>query len=405
MRITHVNKYYWPPHIGGVEAQLHDLATGQAALSGVRARAIVANEGRDTVSETVEGVEVTRLARVVAPSNTPITLSMPRAIRSEASRSEPADILHLHFPYPWGEMSWLRSGVDVPTVLSYHSDIVRQKRLLAAYGPILGKVLDRVDMIVTSSTNMVEYSPFLSKVAGKCRIVPYGIRVERYGDAPELVSRAKALRAAHQRPVVLFVGRLVYYKGAEVLIRAMADVDADLVIVGRGPLESSLRELAVAARVSDRVTWLPPLYQDALAAWFRAADVFCLPSVARSEAFGIVQLEAHASGTPVVATTLTTSVPCVNVDRVTGLNVPPGDASALAEALRLLLEDEPLRTRLGSQARERALREYTVERMVDDTMRVYSEAAGTSLPGVGRAGAAEGSMTRPDDRAREADDR
>ena len=376
MRVTMVNKYYWPPHLGGVETQLHDVASGLASRPGIDVRAIVANESGDTVTETIDGVEVTRMGRTLAYSNTPVVRGMARAIRAEATRAEPADVLHLHFPYPWGEVSWLRAKAGLPTVLGYHSDIVRQKKALAAYRPLLERVLDRVDVIVTSSPNMVEYSEFLSSRAEKCRIVPYGIDVRAFEATPHVAARAQELRAGHERPIVLFVGRLVYYKGVDVLVKAMADVDADLVLMGRGPLEGELRELAVAHRVADRITWLPPQADAEKIAWYHAADVFALPSVERSEAFGLVQLEAHASGTPVVSTDLTTSVPFVNQDGFTGLTVPAGDVAALADALRRLCSDATLRDRLGSQARERAWRDFTIERMVNDTVRIYDDLLG-----------------------------
>lgn len=380
MRITHVNKYYWPPHLGGVETHLHDIASGVAARAGYEVRAIVANEAHETVDETVDGVEVTRLGRMAALSNTPIVPSMPRAIRAEAVRPDPADLLHMHFPYPWGEVSWLRAtrsgrpGAGLPTVVMYHSDIVRQRKTLAIYRPLLERFLDSVDVIIASSPNMVEHSPFLAPRAQKCRVVPFGIHVERFADTSQLAARAAKLRASHTRPIVLFVGRLIYYKGADVLVRAMANVDADLVMIGRGPLEGELRELAVAYGVADRITWVPPVNDEELAAWYHAADVFALPSVARSEAFGLVQLEAHASGTPVVTTTLTTGVPFVNAHGVTGFNVPVGDVGALASALQRLVGDSELRAQLGAQARERAQRDFNVDRMVDDTLRVYEEA-------------------------------
>jgi rhamnosyl/mannosyltransferase len=257
--------------------------------------------------------------------------------------------------------------------MTYHSDIVRQKALLALYEPVLRRVLDRVDLVIASSPDMVRHSPYLSRVADKCRVVPFGIHVERYDDTPEVERRAAELRAGHSRPIVLFVGRLIYYKGADVLVRAMAHVDADLVVIGKGPLEPELRRLAEEGGIAGRVTFLPPQPDAELVAWYHAADVFCLPSVARSEAFGLVQLEAHASGLPVVSTRLTTSVPFVNQDGVTGLTVTPGDVQALAEALEALVADEGLRRRLGEQARERALRDFTTERMVRDTVRVYEE--------------------------------
>ncbi|MEI6452830.1 MAG: glycosyltransferase, partial [Actinomycetes bacterium] len=265
---------------------------------------------------------------------------------------------------------------DVPSVVLYHSDIVRQKRLLTAYRPFLERFLDRVDLIVTSSPNMVRGSELLAPRAEKCRVVPFGLPAARLTATPAVLRRAEELRGAHAgRHVVLFVGRLVYYKGVDVLVRAMLGVDADLVLIGRGPLEAELRELAIAGGSAARVTFLGPQTDDELSAWYHAADVLCLPSVARSEAFGLVQIEAHAAGTPVVSTDLPTGVPYANPDGVTGLIVPPGDAAALAAALNRLLGDDELRARLGAQAQARARRELTVPRMVAGTLDVYAEAA------------------------------
>ena len=397
MRVTMVNKYY-PPHLGGIEYHLRDLATALAAQPGCSVRVLVANEGRETVTETVDAVDVVRLSRAFAYASTPVALGMKRAIAAEASRPDAPDVIHLHFPYPWGEVSWLRaqgrsapSGAGaaavthaarcVPSVLTYHSDIVRQKVLLAVYEPLLKRVLERVDLVVASSPNMVEHSPYLSRISNKCRVVPFGIHTERFEATPERTARAATLRTTlapsrGERPIVLFVGRLIYYKGADVLVRAMAHVDADLVMVGRGPLRADLEALASSSGISGRVRFLDPLDDDDLAAWYHAADVFCLPSGARSEAFGLVQLEAHASGKPVVSTALTTGVPFVNQHGVTGLVVAPGDAGALAEALGALAGDDGLRTRLGRQAQERAVAEFSIPRMVERTLAVYDEARG-----------------------------
>ena len=228
---------------------------------------------------------------------------------------------------------------------------------------------------MTSSPNIIEGSEFLRPRAQKCRVVPYGLSMEHLAATPATEARAAELRAAHQgRKLVLFVGRLVYYKGVDVLLEAMAGVDADLVLIGEGHLEDQLCRLVADRAMGNRVTFLPPQAQDELAAWYHAADVFCLPSVARSEAFGLVQIEAHAAGTPVVSTRLPTGVPFANQDGVTGLTVPVADVPALREALARLLSDDELRARLGRQAQARALRDFTVPRMVADTMRVYEEA-------------------------------
>ena len=380
LRVTMVNKYYSPPHLGGVETTVRLLSEGLIEHAGARVRALVSNEGRRRVEETLGGVDVVRLPRQLALSSAPVAAGLSGALRDEMRRlgpqgPEPPDVINLHSPYPWGELSFLQASPDVPSVVLYHSDIVRQKRLLAAYRPFLERFLDRADLIVAHSPNLVRSSAFLAPRAEKCRVVPGALPAERLVATPGVLRRAAELRAAHAgRRIVLFVGRLVYYKGVDVLVRAVAGVDADLVLIGRGPLEDELRELAAAGGIAARVTFLAPQDDDELAAWYHAADVFCLPSVARSEAFGLVQIEAHAAGTPVVSTDLPTGVPFANPDGVTGLIVPPGDVPALAAALNRLLGDDELRARLGGQAQERALREFTVPRMVARTMAVYAEA-------------------------------
>ncbi len=382
LRVTMVNKYYSPPHLGGVEMVVRTLSEGLVEHAGASVRVLVSNEGRERLVEKIGGVEVVRLPRLLRLSSAPVAAGMARALREESRRHGPdgpeaPDVINLHSPYPWGELCFLRAHPVVPTVVLYHSDIVRQKRLLVAYKPFLERFLDRVDLIVTSSPNMIGNSEFLAPRAEKCRVVPFGLPMSRLTATPAVERRAAELRAAHGgRRVVLFVGRLVYYKGVDVLVRAMAGVDADLVLIGDGPLEDGLRVLAQQSGVSDRITFLPSQDDQELLAWYRAADVFCLPSVARSEAFGLVQIEAHAAGTPVVSTDLPTGVPYANLDGTTGFTVPPGDVQALRQALMRLLSDDDLRARLGRQAQARALSEFTIPRMVADTLTVYAEAMG-----------------------------
>ena len=374
MRITMLNKYY-PPHLGGIEYHARDLACALAERGerGERVRVLTTNESRARTVEESSGVEVVRLARQFGVSSAPVAFGTAKEI---ARMADETDVFHLHFPSPWSELSWLTARTQVPTVVTYHSDIVRQRRGLALYRPFISRLLDRVDVIIATSPDMVRHSEFLAPRADKCRVIPFGIHVERHAPTPEVTARAAQLRAEHgDRPIVLFVGRLVYYKGADVLVRAMGGLDADLVIIGQGPLEPMLREIATGNGTIERTHFLAPQPNSELIAWYHAADVFCLPSVARSEAFGLVQLEAHASGTPVVSTSLTTGVPFVNADGVTGLTVPPGDDGALAEALGTLLADDRLRLQLGEQARERAFRDFSMERMVDETLGLYREVA------------------------------
>jgi len=360
LRVLMVNKYYSPPHLGGVEMVVRTLSEGLVEHTGARVRALVSNESRERSEETIGGVEVIRLPRQLRLSSAPVALGMSAALRAESHRlgpngPEPPDVINLHSPYPWGELCFLSARLDLPSVLLYHSDIVRQRRLLAAYRPFLERILDRVDLIVASSPNMIANSAFLAPRAAKCRVVPFGLPVERLHSTPAIERRAAELKAAHEgHRIVLFVGRLVYYKGVEILVRAMKGVDADLVLIGGGPLEDGLRTLATESGAAGRMTFLPSQDDQELLAWYRAADVFCLPSVARSEAFGLVQIEAHAAGTPVVSTDLPTGVPYANLHEVTGLTVPPGDVQALRQAIVRLLSDAELRARRGRQSQARA---------------------------------------------------
>ena len=372
MRVTFLNKYYYPPHLGGIETYMRTLAEALARREGVTVGAIVSNETAETVDEQVGGVDVKRVGRLFAAASTPVAPGMARAIREAASGEGRSDLFHFQFPYPWGDWAWQMAGSPRPLVITYHSDIVRQRVMGALYRPVMRRMLQRADRIIVASPPMMD-SAALRPHRDKCRVVPFGIHPERYEATPDRLARAAELRAAHDRPIVLFVGRLIYYKGVDVLVRAMTGFDADVVLIGSGPLEPELRALAAAAGVADRLTFVPPVDDEELTAWFRAADVFCLPSVARSEAFGIVQLEAHISETPVVSTDLPTGVPWVNQDGETGLVVPVGDVVALATALRRLLTDDSLRARMGARARERVLEGFTVETMVAGTLAVYDE--------------------------------
>jgi rhamnosyl/mannosyltransferase len=215
MNVTFVNKYYFPPHLGGVEQSLNLLARSLASREDTAVRAIVANEGRDRVDETLEGVRVTRVPRLLAAASTPIAPSLAAEIRSAAADT---DVFHLQFPYPWGEAAWLAAGAPGPCVLTYHADVVRQRRLMAAYAPVLRRVLDRVDRIIVGAPQIAEHSPFLAPHAEKCRVVPFAIEEARFAPDPQAEAEVTAARAAIPGRVVLFLGRLVYYKGAHVLL-------------------------------------------------------------------------------------------------------------------------------------------------------------------------------------------
>jgi glycosyltransferase involved in cell wall biosynthesis len=361
MRVLHVGKFY-PPHRGGMESHVETLARELSA--DVDVQVLVSSDGRQTIRETLDGIPVTRIGTVASFASASINPGMARAIR-EAN----ADVVHFHHPNPTGVLSYLASGRRGPLVVTYHSDIIRQRMLGAAFGPVLHRFLRGAHAILASSPDYAASSPILRNHAERVRIVPFGIRAEEFQTAD--ADAVADIRARHGPRLVVGAGRLVYYKGFDYLVRSMQAVDGRLVILGDGPLMQALQSLASEAGVADRVSFPGPV--PALAPWYHAADVFALPAVARSEAFGLVQLEAMAAGTPVVNTRLDSGVPFVSRDGETGITVPPADTEALAAALNRLLDDDALRRRLGDAARERVRREFSLERMVAQTLAVYRE--------------------------------
>lgn len=372
LRILMVNKRY-PPHIGGIEFHVADLARSLVASGKAEVTVLVVGDDSAT-DEVIDGVRVVRLPQAFEYASTPVSWSFKRRLKELAAEH---DIVHFHAPYPFGEFVSLGVDFAAPRIVTYHADIVRQKRLLALYRPYLERFLDRADLIVASSPNLIEHSPFLSPRKAKCRHVDFGLPLDRFLPSPETVARVQELRnELENRRIVLFVGRMVYYKGIEYLIDAAAEMEqkVEFVLIGDGPLKADLYARALERGVVERFHSVGHATSEELAAWYRAADVLVLPSVEVSEAFGLVQIEAHASGTPVVSTELASGVPYANLHEVTGLTVPARDATALARALDRLLADDELRLRLAAQAEARAFSTFTLDRMCGNTLAVYREA-------------------------------
>lgn len=207
-------------------------------------------------------------------------------------------------------------------------------------------------------------------------MVPYGIDSAPFSPTPDVQQAAARARAAYGAPLTLFVGRLVPYKGVDVLLKALPYVAGSLVIVGDGPLRGDLGALAEQLGLGGHVHFVGSVSRSDLVALFHAADVLALPSVTPNEAFGLVQLEAHACGVPVASTSLPTGVPFANLHGVTGLVVTPGDVEELAAALGLLLEDDALRAELGRRAHARLFDRFTLDGMVDRVVGIYEELGG-----------------------------
>jgi rhamnosyl/mannosyltransferase len=368
MRVLQLGKYYYP-YMGGIETHLRDLATGLARS--VDVEVIVCHTRLRPVRDRLDGVDVTRVGTIGRAASTEICPTLP----FELSTRE-YDVLHLHSPNPMGMVGYLMAKKSRPhaLVVTHHSDVVRQALLRRSFEPVFRGVMSRADSIIVSSQLYLESSRELIPYRNKCLVIPYGIRTESHESVGQ--SEVRRLRALYGSRVVLAVGRLIYYKGFEVLVEAMSGVDGVLVLVGGGPLRPRIARRVRELGLSKRVFLVGEIHNDELARYYAAADVFAFPSIARSEAFGIAQLEAMAAGLPVVNTALESGVPSVSRHGLTGLTVPPGDARRLAAAINQLLNDPEERSRLGREARRRVEVEFASELMVRRVLDLYRRLVG-----------------------------
>jgi glycosyltransferase involved in cell wall biosynthesis len=362
LKVLHVGKFY-PPHMGGIETHLQALCGELRKFTDLRV--VVASDDGRAVEETVDGVRISRVPTRLTLASTPICPAMVGAI----NRSR-AEIVHIHLPNPNAVLAYLASRHRGRLVVSYHSDTVKQKVLGPLFSPILHRALRRASAIIASSPDYQRTSPVLARHLDRCHVIPYGIALEEFGRADS--TAVAAIRQKYGDRLVLSVGRLVYYKGFEFLIRAMRDVRGRLIIIGGGPLHQKLSSLIAELGLGEKVV-LAGKIQNALTPYYHACDLFALASVARSEAFGIVQIEAMAAGLPVVNTNLDSGVPFVSLHEQTGLTVPPRDPHKLALAINHLLDNPEERRRLGQAARLRAQQEFHLDVMTARTLSVYDE--------------------------------
>src|ERR1700733_15918974 len=365
LRVLQVGKFY-PPHMGGIETHLQALCG--ALRNHADVRVIVSSDDRNTVEDLVDSVPVARLGTLLTAFSTSISPAMVSRIRHSG-----AELVHIHLPNPAAVVAYLASGHPGPLVVTYHSDTVKQKVLGRMFEPLLNAALRKSAAIIATSPNYLATSAVLQAFRDRCHVIPYGIDTAQFEQCD-----SEAVRGVRQRfgeRLVVSVGRLVYYKGFEVLIRAMVSVRGKLVIVGDGPLRGELESLAAQLGITEKVVFAGEINNAGLTTYYHAADLFALASVARSEAFGIVQIEAMSAGLPVVNTSLDSGVPFVSLDGETGLTVPPGNPEALAAAINRLLDDNGLRQTLGQAGIRRAKREFSLDTMLRRTLQLYEAVA------------------------------
>lgn len=366
--IVHWAKFY-PPEWGGMESVTHVLAKGAAAHG--HAVTVVAFANRQgSGCQNIDGVRVIRCKSLKTVASQPIS---PRWLWSAIRHARQCDIVHIHVPNMFAALALPFIGKAPRVVLHWHSDVIGKGWLGKILQPMERAMLRRADTVIATSPPYALASVPLRDVQGKIAIIPLGIDDPLLGDLPsQLPLGIKAF--VGDRKLILSVGRLVPYKGFATLIAAARALSPDLaiVVVGSGPLEAELKGQIQASGVSDRVLLSGGLSASALAAVFNATSLYVMTSIERSEAFGVVLIEAMAYGLPVIATQIQGSgVPWVNEDDVSGCNVPVLNASALAEAVNKILSDSVLYSALAKGARTRFTVQFSSEKMLEKTLSLY----------------------------------
>lgn len=370
MKVLQVNKLY-SPHIGGIETVIQNISEGLKDRYDVNV--LVCQPKGKTADEVINGVNVRRSGSIGTYFSMPVSFSFLSDFRK---MSKDADVVHVHLPFPLGDLACLLSGYKGKVVISWHSDIVKQKKLMTLYRPVMEAFLKRADCIFVATEGHIRGSACLKPYSSKCRIVPYGLDTKLYEDAEKYPFLTDRLNNSDSRKL-LFTGRLVYYKGIDVLIRAMKyTTDCELFIAGEGVLHDELLQEVRSSGIENRVHFMGRLSDSDLRAAFSDCDIFILPSVENSEAFGIVQMEAMVYGKPVINTSLPTGVPYVSPDKVSGLTVPPRDEKALAEAIETLVHNDALREEYGKNAYRLVREKYDSCRVLEKISSIYEELTG-----------------------------
>lgn len=385
VNVCHLGKYY-PPATGGIESHVQTLARAQSA-AGANVRVVCINhlnrEGVDitwsrygatrTVHDCDGDVRVTRLGRSASVARFDVIPSLPKALYD--LQYSPVDIIHLHTPNPTMLLTLAALRINKPIVVTHHSDVISQRWLVHVMRPLERIVYGRASAVICGSEAYANASAVLQRFDEKVVVLPLGCDLQPYlTPSPGALAFERDLgRRYGDQPLWLSVGRCVYYKGLHTAIAALARAPGRLMIVGQGPLQSRLQTDARRLGVADRVIWWGWATDDELAGAYRAATALWFPSNARSEAFGLVQVEAMASGCPVINTNIAGSgVSWVSRDGESGLTVEVEDPTALAAAATRLAGDPALRRRLAAGARERATGEFAQGQMAARSLQLYS---------------------------------
>ncbi len=364
MKILQINKFYYP-WIGGVEKVVQQIAEG--LKNDFNIDVLVCNDKNERKEEIVNGIKVFRAKNLKIVLGMPISFDFFFLYRKIFKNY---DLIFLHYPFPLAFLTYFLFSRNKNLVVWYHSDIVRQKFFEIFFRTFHLYCFRKVKKIFVSNPNLIESSNYLKKFQEKCVVIPFGIDLNYFRENEELKKKAEEIRKLYGEPLILSIGRLTYYKGFDYLIKAMKNIPAKLLIIGEGKRKKKLLNLTKNLSLENKVFILPS--QEDLRPFYLACDIFVLSSIERSEAFGIVILEAMAFKKPVISTELKTGTSWVNINNETGFVVKPKNVEDLEKAMRILLENEELRKKFGENAYKHVLN-FSIENFIDQLKKELSK--------------------------------
>jgi len=366
MKVLHFYKTYLPDSVGGVEQVISQIALSSASL-GVDTEVLALSPTMVERTIKIGNHYVHRCRSNFEIASTPFSASAFLRFRQLAKE---ANIIHYHFPYPFADLLHFITRVDKPTVLTYHSDIVKQKHLLKLYQPLMNKFLGSVDRIVTTSPNYLKSSKVLARFRDKVSVIPIGLDKSTYPTPNK--DRLEYWQKKFGDKFFLFVGVMRYYKGLHILIEAARNSDYPIVVVGAGPIEKELKHQVENLGINN-IYFIGFVSDGDKVALFTLSYAIVFPSHLRSEAFGISLLEGAMYGKPLISSEIGTGTTYINIDGETGVVVPPSNPGALREAMDYLWNNPRVAKKMGERAEKRYWDLFTADKMAKSYVDLYTE--------------------------------
>ncbi len=370
MRVLQVYKTAWPDSVGGVEQVMDQLACGverHGVLSSVYA---LSESVTSSEPVSINGYDLYRVKQSFNVASMGVSFASFLRFAEIAKRF---DIIHYHFPWPFMDILHFACGIKKPALVTYHSDIIRQKKWLFLYGPLMHHFLSHMQAIVATSSNYKHSSAILQKYIDKVDVIPIGIDKSLYPAASE--ARVQGWKQKLGGRFFLFIGVMRYYKGLQFLLEAMARAQSreatfQVALAGEGPMEPQLR-VQVKRLGLKNVHFLGPVSGEDKSALLEACYGYVFPSHMRSEAFGVSLLEGAMYGKPLISCEIGTGTTYINIHGQTGLVVPPQDSMALDQAMQYLIDNFKKSDAMGKHAERRYWQLFTGDQQAASYVKLY----------------------------------